>query len=163
VSNSGTNVSRWKRRPEGSNWGDFGPDDQIGKMNLLTPEARLRAVREVEHGIAFCLSLPLDYPGGNTQSQRASSARAVHEQAHWTDRLGNIESPIHFGFVGDIGSGEASRLSKTPRCFRSVRSRKVHHDYLGPAFYQPQRGSHRRRDPATNNSQSKTRHSRVKE
>jgi kynurenine formamidase len=66
VSNSGTNVSRWKRRPEGSNWGDFGPDDQIGRMNLLTPEARLRAVREVEHGIVFCLSLPLDYPGGNT-------------------------------------------------------------------------------------------------
>ena len=59
---------RWKRRPEGSNWGDFGPDDQIGRMNLLTPQTRLRAIREVEHGVAFCLSLPLDYPGGKQDS-----------------------------------------------------------------------------------------------
>ncbi|OCC25023.1 cyclase [Croceicoccus estronivorus] len=54
---------RWKQRPEGSNWGDFGPDDQIGRMNLLTPERRLGGIREVKEGIAFTLSLPLDYPG----------------------------------------------------------------------------------------------------
>ncbi len=29
---------RWKRRPEGSTWGDWGPDDQLGRLNLLTPE-----------------------------------------------------------------------------------------------------------------------------
>lgn len=56
---------RWKNRPDGSNWGDFGPDDQIGRMNLLTPELRLRAAREVRTGECFSLSLPLDYPGGN--------------------------------------------------------------------------------------------------
>lgn len=55
---------RWKHRPEGSNWGDFGPDDQRGRMNLLTPEHRLAAIREVQEGLAFTLSLPLDYPGG---------------------------------------------------------------------------------------------------
>jgi kynurenine formamidase len=54
---------RWKQRPEGSNWGDFGPDDQAGRMNLVTPERRLAGVREVREGIAFTLSLPLDYPG----------------------------------------------------------------------------------------------------
>ena len=51
---------RWSVRPKGSNWGDFGPDDQIGRMNLLTPERRLAAIKTVEHGLAFCLSLPLD-------------------------------------------------------------------------------------------------------
>jgi len=56
-------MQRWKVRPEGSNWGDFGPDDQCGRMNLLTPERRRAAAREVKEGIAFCLSLPLDYPG----------------------------------------------------------------------------------------------------
>lgn len=56
-------VRRWKHRPEGSNWGDFGEDDQIGRMNLITPERRLAAVREVREGICFALSLPLDYPG----------------------------------------------------------------------------------------------------
>lgn len=54
---------RWKQRPVGSNWGDFGPDDQAGRMNLVTPERRLAGVREVREGIAFTLSLPLDYPG----------------------------------------------------------------------------------------------------
>src|SRR5205814_3560738 len=55
--------ARWKRRPEGSTWGDFGPDDQLGRLNLLTPDKVRRAVTEVQEGLSFCLSLPLDYPG----------------------------------------------------------------------------------------------------
>lgn len=53
---------RWTVRPEGSNWGDFGPDDQIGRLNLITPQVRKAAAREVREGLAFCLSLPLDCP-----------------------------------------------------------------------------------------------------
>lgn len=53
---------RWTVRPEGSNWGDFGPDDQIGRLNLITPERRRAAAAEVREGLAFCLSLPLDVP-----------------------------------------------------------------------------------------------------
>src|SRR5439155_18181853 len=56
---------RWKRRPPGSTWGDFGPDDQRGRLNLLTPKKVLEGIAEVKEGRAFCLSLPLDYPGGN--------------------------------------------------------------------------------------------------
>lgn len=56
---------RWKRRPPGSNWGDFGPDDQLGRLNLLTPEKVLQGIAEVREGRSFALSLPLDYPGGN--------------------------------------------------------------------------------------------------
>jgi len=55
---------RWRQRPDGSTWGDFGPDDQIGRLNLLTPARRRAAAAEVVEGLAFCLSLPLDYPGG---------------------------------------------------------------------------------------------------
>jgi kynurenine formamidase len=54
---------RWKIRPDGSTWGDFGPDDQLGRLNLLTPDKVRRAVAEVKEGLTFCLSLPLDYPG----------------------------------------------------------------------------------------------------
>ena len=57
-------MRRWQHRPEGSNWGEFGADDQRGRMNLLTPARRLAAVREVREGLVFSLSLPLDYPGG---------------------------------------------------------------------------------------------------
>jgi len=56
-------MQRWKIRPSGSNWGDFGVDDQLGRMNLLTPERRLAGCREVREGVAFTLSMPLDYPG----------------------------------------------------------------------------------------------------
>ncbi len=61
---------RWKRRPEGSTWGDFGPDDQLGRLNLLTPAKVKQGVAEVREGLAFCLSLPLDYPGGNLLNPR---------------------------------------------------------------------------------------------
>ena len=65
-----TEQTRWKRRPEGSTWGDFGPDDQCGRMNLLTPEKVLQGMREVREGITFNLSLPLDFPGGNVLNPR---------------------------------------------------------------------------------------------
>ncbi|HWS76054.1 MAG TPA: cyclase family protein [Quisquiliibacterium sp.] len=61
---------RWVRRPEGSTWGDFGPDDQLGRLNLLTPEKVRQGVAEVREGRTFCLSLPLDYPGGNVLNPR---------------------------------------------------------------------------------------------
>lgn len=62
---------RWKQRPEGSNWGDFGPDDELGRLNLLTDERRLAAIREVKEGKVFILSLPLDYPGDGTEEGAA--------------------------------------------------------------------------------------------
>jgi hypothetical protein len=52
-------------RPEGSTWGDWGEDDQLGRLNLLTAEKVRQGVAEVREGRTFCLSLPLDYPGGN--------------------------------------------------------------------------------------------------
>lgn len=56
---------RWKQRPAGSTWGDFGPDDQLGRLNLLTPAKVRQGVAEVHEGLRFSLSLPLDYPGGS--------------------------------------------------------------------------------------------------
>ena len=63
-------TKRWTQRPPGSTWGDWGDDDELGRINLLTPEKVLEGVREVEAGISFCLSLPLDYPGGTALNQR---------------------------------------------------------------------------------------------
>ncbi len=61
---------RWKRRPESSTWGDYGPDDQLGRMNELTPAKVKQGVAEVKEGKTFCLSMPLDYPGGNVLNPR---------------------------------------------------------------------------------------------
>jgi len=61
---------RWSRRPDGSTWGDFGTDDQRGRLNLLTPEKVLQGIAEVRTGRTFCLSLPLNLPGGNLLNPR---------------------------------------------------------------------------------------------
>jgi len=63
-------TKRWTRRPDGSTWGDWGDDDELGRINLVTREKVLQGVAEVEAGISFCLSLPLDYPGGTALNQR---------------------------------------------------------------------------------------------
>lgn len=61
---------RYHQRPTGSNWGDFGPDDQLGRLNLLTPDKVREGVAEVRAGLSFCLSLPLDLPGGSKFNPR---------------------------------------------------------------------------------------------
>lgn len=53
---------RWTQRPANSTWGDWGVDDQLGRLNLIGEEQRLRALAEVKDGRSFCLSLPLDLP-----------------------------------------------------------------------------------------------------
>ena len=63
-------TTRWQRRPDGSTWGDWGDDDELGRINLLTPDKVLEGVREVRAGVSFCLSLPLDFPGGTVLNQR---------------------------------------------------------------------------------------------
>ena len=66
---------RWKQRPPGSNWGDFGPDDQRGRMNWVTREKVLQGIAEVKEGLTFSLSLPLDYPGGSVLNPRRNPPR----------------------------------------------------------------------------------------
>lgn len=66
---------RWKQRPPGSNWGEFGPDDQRGRMNYVTREKVLQGVAEVKEGRSFNLSLPLDYPGGSVLNPRRNPPR----------------------------------------------------------------------------------------
>jgi kynurenine formamidase len=47
-----------------SNWGRWGPEDQIGTLNLIDEAARLRAVASVVGGSAFALGLPLSAAEG---------------------------------------------------------------------------------------------------
>jgi len=61
---------RWRQRPPGSTWGDFGPDDELGRINLLTPEKVRQGASEIREGLSFCLSIPLDYPGGRKLNPR---------------------------------------------------------------------------------------------
>jgi len=71
---------RWQNRPPGSNWGEFGPDDQRGRMNWVTREKVLQGAAEVREGISFVLSLPLDYPGGSALNPRRHPPRIAATQ-----------------------------------------------------------------------------------
>src|SRR4051794_28578369 len=94
-------TNRWKHRPPGSTWGDWGEDDELGRINLLSPAKVLQGVREVEAGISFCLSLPLDYPGGSALNQRRYPPRLAPTE----DMDGNQETffNIHMSEMPDWG------------------------------------------------------------
>ena len=49
-------AQRWMHAPPGSHWGEFGPDDQRGRMNLVTPQQVLQGIAELLQGRSFCLS-----------------------------------------------------------------------------------------------------------
>jgi len=102
-------AKRWTKRPDGSNWGDFGDDDQRGRLNLLNAERRLRAVQEVKAGRAFCLSHPLDRPGGNVLN-----AARFPPVFHPVQRGGQLYFNLAFENVDprftDVGSDEAVML-----------------------------------------------------
>lgn len=55
---------RWTQRPIKSTWGDWGEYDQLGRLNLIDEDKVRQAISEVQVGKTFCLSLPLNYPGG---------------------------------------------------------------------------------------------------
>ena len=48
--------------PEGSAWGLFGGDDQLGCLNLLTPDRVVAAAKLVRKGAVFPLNLRIDEP-----------------------------------------------------------------------------------------------------
>jgi len=49
-------------------------------MNTVTPEKVLQGIAEVKEGRSFCLSLPLDYPGGQVLNPRRAPPRLAATQ-----------------------------------------------------------------------------------
>ena len=50
-------------QPELNNWGRWGTDDQLGTLNLQTPESILQAMQLVKQGKVYNLSVPLEADG----------------------------------------------------------------------------------------------------
>ena len=97
-------AQRWKQRPPGSNWGEFGPDDQRGRMNWVTEEKVLQGIREVQEGRTFVLSLPLDYPGGNVLNPRRHPPRLAASVRNGRQNFayeGRLEEPLHTDVICD--------------------------------------------------------------
>jgi hypothetical protein len=68
---------RWKHRPEGSNWGEFGADDETGRLNLITPEKVLQGIAEVKEGAQLLPVAAARLSGRQYTECRAPSAAAA--------------------------------------------------------------------------------------
>lgn len=101
---------RWVRRPEGSNWGDFGADDQWGSLNLIGRDQLRAAAAEVRVGRAFCLSLPLDYPGGQVLAPHRRPPQLHSSQRHGRPFF-NYTMAAEGGNFQDVASDDAVTLS----------------------------------------------------
>lgn len=55
---SSETLSQWMK--DYSNWGRWGNDDQLGTLNLITPQVRKEAAALVQKGISISLSMDLD-------------------------------------------------------------------------------------------------------
>ena len=49
-------TKRWTQRPAGSTWGDWGDDDELGRINLLTPEK----VVDIQENLGSDIAMVLD-------------------------------------------------------------------------------------------------------
>lgn len=51
-----------KGAPKGAAWGVFGDDDEVGTINLMTPERVVAAVSSIRSGKVFAMNLPINIP-----------------------------------------------------------------------------------------------------
>src|SRR4029077_18255016 len=78
--------------PPGSTWGLFGPDDEIGMINVLTAERVLDGMRAVRRGTVFHLDLPLDafVPALSTNRLAPKHTMVQYIAHHWDDYVDGL-------------------------------------------------------------------------
>ena len=77
-------------------WGVFGAEDQLGTVNLLTPERVLSASKLVRKGRVINLSLPLDFP----TTLYHGDARSGYKHRMTTNRGGRDDVLDNFAMQG---------------------------------------------------------------
>ena len=105
-----------------SNWGRWGKDDQLGTLNLITPEVRKQAAGLIKEGISVSLSNDLDVNPGinNTQPFEHELTRF----GQWTmDKYGvsyhgythsHLDAQRHIAREGKIYNGYPEESIETP-------------------------------------------------
>lgn len=48
--------------PPGNAWGRFGAEDELGTLNLITPDVIVSAAQEIKTGVRISLDWPLSMP-----------------------------------------------------------------------------------------------------
>jgi len=63
-----------------TNWGKWGPDDEVGSLNYLTPAEALRGAAAIRSGESFTLQVPIGKPG--------------FEDPVWPGRTSAVRTPV---------------------------------------------------------------------
>lgn len=80
-----------------SNWGRWGPDDELGSWNLVTPEKVIEAASCVRTGKVFSLSLPFG-PSGPSRDPIPGRGNAIHlMQMTGTDVAAGVQDKAFSG------------------------------------------------------------------
>src|SRR4051794_4355870 len=75
-----------------SNWGRWGPDDERGTLNLITPEQRIRAASLVREGVTVSCAHPINTVG---------DAENISPANHFVVRGGDVADGVEFTSTGD--------------------------------------------------------------
>ena len=97
-------LDRWEEQL--SNWGRWGPDDQRGTLNLITPQKTVEAARLVREGVTVTLQ---HFP----RPEQAIDSQTFGETRHWMSRvnaqtgevlfaLDEIQFSLHDGLLSHI-------------------------------------------------------------
>ncbi len=83
-----------KKAEELKNWGKWGPDDQLGVLNYITPEDIANAAKLVKKGKVFRLGLELDEKGPQ-RGLFGGRWNPMHQMlATGTDAVQGIQEPL---------------------------------------------------------------------
>src|SRR5262249_38540872 len=73
----------WALGRELSNWGRWGPDDERGTINLVTPERTVAACALVRKGVSFSLAIPMDEHGPWDPTSVAGRFNPIHKMTRY--------------------------------------------------------------------------------
>ena len=103
--------------PKGAAWGVFGDADELGTINLMTPQCVVKAAAEIRAGRVFPLNLPLNLPDPPLYGRRVMSHHIFplpmaefftddyldnfypQASSQW-DAIGHIKHPVHGHYNG---------------------------------------------------------------
>jgi kynurenine formamidase len=82
------------------NWGRWGPDDERGTFNFITPEKLVEAGKLIRRGTVFSMALPLDVDG--PQDPRNGRFNPIHKMTRYRGDNAHGKSQGHFCSSDDM-------------------------------------------------------------
>ena len=117
-------VDKWMT--ELSNWGRWGKADQIGTLNLITPQKRKQALGLVKDGLSVSLAHTIDKEKAADNPRPLGQEMTLDAGGHAMDLytiwyhgsvITHIDSLCHYSFDGKIFNGfERSAIAPGPGC-----------------------------------------------